>query len=263
MRGEHMNEEHLRSMYLELLKSALVGKLIEDKPKMVFSHWTDLFKPKRFNPELREGGKDWPTIAHTMIGQKRLNNIQQCMEDVLAQNVPGDFIETGVWRGGATILMRGVLKAYDVKDRTVWVADSFQGLPPPNGKKYPADRWWKLNLIKFLAISQEEVQANFEKYGLLDGQVRFLKGWFRDTLPTAPIQKLAVLRMDGDLYESTMDALTNLYPKVSVGGYVIVDDYNLPPCEKAVTDYRKAHGITDPILSIDGFGSYWKRTQSG
>jgi len=119
-----------------------------------------------------------------------------------------------------------------------------------------------IHLEKFpqLAIPMEEVQLNFARYGLLDEQVRFLPGWFRDTLPSAPIEKLALLRLDGDLYESTMDGLVNLYPKLSVGGYVIIDDYGaIEACKQAVHDYRASHGITEEIHVIDWTGAYWQR----
>ena len=196
-----------------------------------------------------------------MVGPKRLENIRFCIEDVLQQGVPGDFIETGVWRGGSVIFMRAMLKAHAVTDRIVWVADSFEGLPKPDAAKYPADSGDRHFLIPELAISLEQVQANFRAFGLLDSQVRFLKGWFKDTLPTAPIEKLAVARLDGDLYESTIDALTNIYPKLSVGGYLIVDDYGaVPACKKAVHDYRDARGIKDPIKNIDDIGHFWHKT---
>ena len=100
-------------------------------------------------------------------------------------------------------------------------------------------------------MSVDHVRRNFQRYGLLDDQVKFLVGWFRDTLPTAPLEQIAVLRLDGDLYESTMDALAPLYPKVSTCGYVIVDDYNLPMCKQAVDDYRRANGITEQLVPID------------
>jgi hypothetical protein len=252
--------QELQSLYIDLLRKALLGQLFEDPPSLAFGHWTDLLRRRpAFDPKTRETGRDWPSLAHSMIGARRMENVQRCVEDVIASGVPGDFIETGVWRGGTTIFMRGLLKAHEVRDRTVWVADSFAGLPPPDGKRYPADRFWNLHWFRSLAVSEEAVRENFSKYGLLDDQVRFLKGWFRDTLPTAPIERLAVLRMDGDLYESTMDALTHLYPKLSVGGYAIVDDYNVPPCRKAVADYRSAHGISEDIVDIDGFGMYWRR----
>src|SRR4030095_17011572 len=138
----------------------------------------------------REEGQLWPMLAHTMIGRKRLDNVQWCVEDALRRGVPGDVIETGVWRGGACILMRAVLAAYGVKDRRVFVADSFAGLPKPDGR-YVQDTGDQLSKETFLAVSREEVEESFRKYGLLDSQVVFLQGWFKDTLPSAPIERLA------------------------------------------------------------------------
>ncbi len=156
--------------------------------------------------------------------------------------------------------MRAILAANGDTERTVWVADSFEGLPPPNPEEYPADAGLNFHEVDELAVSREEVERNFERFGLLDDQVRFLKGWFKDTLPGAPIEQLAVLRLDADLYESTMDALVPLYPKVASGGYVIIDDYKvIAACKKAVDDYRAQHGITERIVDIDWNGAYWKK----
>jgi predicted O-methyltransferase YrrM len=157
--------------------------------------------------------------------------------------------------------MRAILKTYGVEDRTVWLADSFEGLPPPNEEKYPQDRGSVFHTHEPLAVSLEEVQANFRKYGLLDKQVRFLKGWFKDTLPTAPIDRLAVLRLDGDMYESTMDALSALYSKVSPGGYIIIDDYCIPSCRAAVDEFRQRHRIDQPMQEIDTSSVYWQARQ--
>ena len=218
-----------------------------------------LVRVQPFDPDKRRVGGDWPYSAETMIGLARLDNLQRCIESVLRDHIPGDLIETGVWRGGATIFMRGVLKAYGVTDRIVWVADSFAGLPSPS-PDYPADKNDPHWSFTELAISFDEVVANFAKYGLADGQVRFLKGWFRDTLPSAPIERLAVLRLDGDMYESTMEALTALYPKLSAGGYLIIDDYGaVPGCRQAVEDYRQKNGIVEPIEQIDWAGACWRR----
>ncbi|MFO0707239.1 MAG: TylF/MycF family methyltransferase [Nitrospira sp.] len=208
----------------------------------------------------RREGRDWPLEAETMVGLKRLNSLQHCVTEVIRRRIPGDLIETGVWRGGSSIFMRAVLKAYGDRSRTVWLADSFRGLPPPDPKRYPVDRGDTLWQYSELAIPMAQVQANFERYGLLDEQVAFLPGWFRDTLPTAPINQLAVLRLDGDLYESTMDALGALYPKVSAGGFVIVDDYGLPTCRAAVDEFRRMHGITEPLQQIDWTGAFWQRS---
>jgi O-methyltransferase len=143
---------------------------------------------------------------------------------------------------------------------TVYVADSFMGLPPPDPARYPADAGLNLHKVPFLAISLDEVKENFSRYGLLDGQVVFVEGWFRDTLPHLPAQQLAVLRLDGDLYESTYDALEALHHRVSPGGFVIIDDYGeIPACRAAVTDFRERNGIDDPIIPIDDSGVYWRR----
>ena len=221
-----------------------------------------LVRDPHFDPAVRAEGRDHPLLGHTMIGLRRLDNLQFCIQDVLEKNIPGDLIETGVWRGGATIFMRAVLKGCGVTDRTIWVADSFEGLPRPNPALYPADFGDTHHTMPHLAVSLEEVKENFAKYNLLDSQVQFLEGWFRDTLPAAPIETLAVMRLDGDMYESTMDALTHLYPKLSVGGYVIIDDYGYTEsCRRAVNDFRHDGGIDDALRAIDRDGVYWQRSR--
>jgi O-methyltransferase len=192
--------------------------------------------------------------AETMVGTKQLDNIQYCVADVLKRRIPGDIIECGAWRGGVTILMRAVLRAYGDTEKTVWVADSFEGLPRPITRM---DSGLEQGMM---AVSLEEVQENFARYGLLDERVRFLKGYFNKTLPTAPIVKLSVLRADSDLYGSQMDVLNNLYPKLSVGGYAVVDDYfELAGCKRAIDEYRQAHSITEEIRRIDAEGIYWQK----
>ncbi len=107
-------------------------------------------------------------------------------------------------------------------------------------------------------MSLDEVQGNFSRYGLLDDQVVFLEGLFKDTLPTAPVERLAVLRLDGDMYESTRDGIINLYPKLMPGGTLIADDYHLFEAHRtAIDEYRAAHGIADEIIPIDQWGVYW------
>jgi O-methyltransferase/8-demethyl-8-(2,3-dimethoxy-alpha-L-rhamnosyl)tetracenomycin-C 4'-O-methyltransferase len=193
-----------------------------------------------------------------MIGTVRMRNLRYACETVLLDGVEGDFIETGVWRGGACIMMKGILEAYGDASRRVFVADSFAGLPRPDVENFPVDAGGRPDTWNELKIPRTDVENNFRRFGLLDKRVVFLEGWFKDTLPEAPIDQLALLRLDGDLYESTIQALDALYHKVSYGGFVIVDDYFLPPCAKAVQDFRERYGITSPILPIDGVGSYWR-----
>ena len=193
--------------------------------------------------------------SFTMLGRKRLDNVEYCVRTIVSEGTPGDLVECGVWRGGSVAFMRGLLAALDVTDRTVWVADSFEGLPPPS---LPPDVALGMDLSreKFpsLAIDEETVRRSFSAHGLLDSQVRFLKGWFSDTLATAPIERLALLRVDGDLYSSTRDALDALYDRVSPGGFVVIDDYFLPNCRQAVDEFIVERRITAEIERIDWTG---------
>lgn len=249
----------LRETYIDLVRRSVIGLIHQDPPLA----W-DGKGLRRYDASDRELGRDWPSQAESMIGNRRMMQLQKAALQVIAENIPGDFIETGVWRGGACILLRAILKAYDIMDRKVWLADSFAGLPPPDEDHYPADRGDTHHEMTVLAVSLDAVKANFERYGLLDDQVGFLVGWFRDTLPTAPLHRLAILRLDGDMYESTMDALNALYKRVSPGGYVIVDDYGyIDSCRQAVEDFRRREGVTEPMEDIDGMGIYWRKAGKG
>ena len=264
-------------MYLELLQRSLTHSLYSGSDAVGFTSRSFLRRklleflrtrkgivPVRILPEqeqLRAEGKDWPMFAQTMIGVERLRNVRRCVEAVIAEEIEGDLIEAGVWRGGAAIFMRGVLKAHRDQTRCVWVADSFEGLPPPDTETYPADaeghgHWHEAD---HLAVSVDEVRANFARYGLLDHRVKFLKGWFSDTLPTLQGRRWAVVRLDGDMYESTMDGLDNLYGGLVPGGFLIIDDYQIEECRRAVDDFRRKHHIAEPIQPIDWTGVYWRR----
>jgi Macrocin-O-methyltransferase (TylF) len=240
------------TLYLDLLERALTGMLSQDGSA---SPWT-----KGYDAETRMIGRDWPSTAPTMIGLARMRNLRVLAERVVKEGIPGDMLEAGVWRGGACILMRGILAAHGITDRTVWVADSFAGLPAADPATYPADAGDPHATFDALRVPSEEVQANFGRFGLLDRQVRFLKGWFSETLPTAPIAQLSILRLDGDMYSSTIQTLDALYDKVVQGGYVIVDDYILSGCRQAVDDFRDRHGIHDKLNDVDGAAIFWRKS---
>ena len=293
-----MKKTELTRQYLDLLKKSLLNELyVENEARLIHTFismlnnrpldYKDYFNITRVNSGLikrllnykligdgtvlRHTAADGSVtdvhdlrnvteLSHTMIGRKRLENLQFCIETVLDENIAGDFIETGIWRGGACIFMRGILMAYGVTDRTVWAADSFEGVPPPS---WPEDEGFDIsaNVLPVLAVSLDEVRELFRRYGVLDEQVKFIKGWFKDTLAAAPIERLAILRLDGDLYESTMDALAPLYDKVGRGGFVIVDDYgSCPPCKRAIDDFRTQRGISDALQSIDIQSVYWRKS---
>ena len=255
-------ETHLDpvELYLDLLKKSLTDTLHGSEPDHDQESQANFLRG--FVTHYIRG------TAITMLPTERLNHLQSCMIDVVARSVPGDVIETGVWRGGATIFMRGVFKALGVRDRSVWVADSFEGLPVPDGRRFPLEAKahagpFMTKVCNHLAVGIDEVKKNFECYGLLDDRVQFLKGWFSETLPVAPIERLALMRLDGDLYESTRDALVNLYDRLSPGGYVIIDDYGEDSwtyCRRAVDEFRSQRDIHDPLQKVDSRCYYWQRT---
>lgn len=262
-------------MYLDLLKQALTRSIFLDdevrEPHPV--GWlATAYRPVRtalgrvgyrlvkvVSDDERTEGRDWPSSADTMIGLKRLDNLHDCIRTVLADDVPGDIIETGVWRGGACIFARGALRAYGDATRKVWVADSFQGLPKPESA-HPGDagdRHWR---HPALAVSVDEVKSRFDRYSLLDDRVEFVVGWFSDTLDAVPAEAFSVIRLDGDMYSSTIQALEALYDRVSPRGFVIIDDYALPRCRDAVDDFRRERAITEPLTAIDWTGVFWRKT---
>lgn len=281
MADEITGQTKSQDLYLDLMKQCLTRYLFIDQELRDVEGWSgwrktayspvkallgrfglSLVRPAPADRAGRQRGEGWPGHAETMVGLKRLDNVHHCVADVIENDVPGDLIEAGVWRGGTTIFMRAALAAYDDRTRRVWVADSFRGFPVPDPRHYPAGAEIDVE-FPWLQVGLDEVKANFARYDLLDDRVRFLEGWFKDTLPTAPIDRLAVIRLDGDLYESTWDAISALYPKLSLGGYLIVDDYGcIEECRRAIHDYRSQHGITEPIETIDWTGVYWKRTES-
>jgi O-methyltransferase len=264
----------LRKLYLDLLERAVMHTLYwppdaREDPARVLESFAEEFRRagiEEFDPEdwltpgqKREQGRDWPIYAQTMVGEKRLRNVRECVETAIADGIEGDLIEAGCWRGGSAIMMRGVLRAYGVTDRIVFAADSFEGLPKPDPERFPADADDTGYEADELRVPVEDVRRNFARYRLGGAQVRFLEGWFNETLPTVADRRWAVVRLDGDLYESTMDGLTNLYPQLSPGGFLIVDDYGWVNCRRAVEDYRAEQGIDEPIEEIDWAGAFWRK----
>ena len=244
----------LRRAYLELLKLALcdltgattvsVGKLEDGSVASRELAGADL--------RLRAAGMDWPRQGLTMVGLNRLDDLQARVESVVRDGVDGDLIEAGAWRGGASILMRATLDTLDALDRELWVADSFQGFPEP-------DRQKGLSAADYLAVSLEEVKSNFARFGLEHG-VTFVPGFFEDTMSELAGRRWAVVRLDGDTYEATWLTLHSLYPSLSVGGHLIVDDYGaLEECRRAVDEFRARYGIEEPLERVDWTCVGWRR----
>lgn len=197
--------------------------------------------------------------GYTLIGPDGLNNIADLLTKVYNKGIDGDFVETGVWKGGACIYARAVMNHLGMTGK-VYACDSYKGLPKPNVEKYPYD----LGDIHFkdevLRVSKETVKGYFSNFGL-DHDVEYVEGWFSDTIPKLKneLKEIAVLRLDGDMYESTIVVLNELYDLVPVGGYIIIDDYCLVGCAKAVEDFRHEKNISSPLNRINNCIVYWEK----
>ena len=235
--------------------------LIREKLNLQFGSWNDeeieqllCLKYIKSNMNILEIGSNIGRVSLIIafILQNGLGNLVTLEKN----NIEGDFIETGVWRGGASIFMAGLNKFYNLH-RKVYVADSFEGLPPPNSL-YPQDASSYLHEWSILSVSLDEVKSNFNKYNLLEENVVFIKGFFETSLKNVNFDKISLLRLDGDMYSSTIEVLNEMYYKVSIGGYIIIDDYGCTAvsCKEAVDDFRRQHNITSELKKIDWTGVY-------
>lgn len=257
----------LRTAYLQLLKLCLCDlagastrEVRRTGDKRVF--WRTLTDAEQIGHRVQ--GKDWPLDGLTMIGLSRLDDLQACVESALADGVPGDLIEAGAWRGGASILIRATLDSLGADDRTLYVADSFQGFPPPDRESPRADRELESDTsrIDFLAPALGTVKGYFARFGLTHG-VTFIPGFFEETMQHLRDRRWALIRLDADTYRATKLTLQSLYPGLAAGGYVIIDDYFHPylpeSCRKAVDDFRTERSIAEPIKQIDWNGARWRK----
>jgi len=278
--------ERQRGRYLHLLKRTLTnliypenalritrlesGSFSDDRKarttEMVQVRYTDAEAYETCVRGLRLGSPALSSrsFPRTLIGLAGLDNIEFCAEQIFADGIAGDFLEAGVWQGGASMMMRALQLAHRQEHRRVWLADTFDGLPINTAEpdvRYGVD--FSKSNYPVLVAPLRNVTDNFRDLGLLDENVRFLQGLFADTLPSADIGPLALLRLDADLYSSTMDALNGLYHRVSPGGFVIVDDYGLlPGCREAIDEFREAHGITDPMQWVNLSCVFWRKSEA-
>jgi hypothetical protein len=281
-----MPDEGIRRRYLDLLKRALVNLIYPEHELRIedlesrgrntdrLAHERRMRDIRYLEPETfaslvehKRAGLNWKRaparFSHTMIGLRRLDNLDYCAAHVFADGIPGDFLEAGVLQGGASIFLRALQVAHGQSDRRLWVADSFAGLPAAshdNDREF-GDAFTEPRL-PWLAASLAAVRDNFRTYDLLSDRVCFIEGWFADSLPKAPVEQLSILRLDADLYASTRDVLVPLYDKVSPGGFIIVDDYHaFEPCRRAVDECRAARGDAAPLRRIDWTGVYWQKSR--
>jgi len=257
MRHTHANvfeEARLQNEYLTSLRDFLTGFSLRDPCYTPAFQHSSMLKVVPFDHRARDSGRCWPTSAYSMAGRRRLDNVRDLLTAAILNHIPGAFLEAGVWRGGSSIMAAGTILAFK-ESRDVFVCDSFQGLPrSSNPMDYDG---WEVSDV--LAVPLATVRVNFQNSGLLAPNVKFIKGFFNDSLPKLARQtfKIAVLRADGDMYESTMDILFNLYDKLSVGGFLIIDDWEVMVARKAVKHFFYIHSVkTIRVEDIDGVAVY-------
>ena len=209
----------------------------------------------------RVDGSDWPLNALTMVGLRRLDDLQARIEELVADGIEGDLIEAGAWRGGASILMRATLDSLG-DDRELWVADSFQGFPQPEPGTADDTLETDMGAIDYFAPGLEAVTGWFQRFGVGE-RVRFVPGFFEETMAGLAGRRWALIRLDADGYNATRLTLDTLYPGLARGGYVVIDDYFTPGldvCRDAVDGFRSDHGIEDEIVRIDWTGARWRKS---
>jgi len=254
-----------QALYLDTVRDTLTGAILRTPSVEVAAGNASALVRTPYNKQTRWLGNDWCDSCYTMAGGARVQNVRNLVQQTIAEGIPGDFLEAGTWRGGCSIMARVVQRVMgEGENRHTYLCDSFSGLPLSSQSR-DGDIW---NGMHFLEVSQSDVEDNVKLFNALDDNVHFRKGYFSQSLPKVRQElkkngrQLAVLRGDGDMYESYMDILYNLYDFVPVGGYFICDDCpSIDVAKQAIDDFRMDHNISDPILAVEGSitGSFWRK----
>lgn len=202
-------------------------------------------------------------LPYSMGGWRALENAFEITSLVEKKGIEGALVECGVAEGGTAAMMALTNQKLGSLKRMKWFFDSYEGLPEPTAEDYEAGKAGHfirpLNKGACLGTIEQVSELMFHKLQLPRDEVHLVKGWFQDTVPAhrERIGAIAVLRLDGDWYESTKIPLENFYGQISIGGYVIIDDY--ATCfgsRKATDEFRTEKRITTP-LRPDGRGGVW------
>ncbi len=221
-----------------------------------YSHYPDFTK------------EDWEIInfvrPYTMTSLERLKSLSDAVSYVVENGIEGDFVECGTWKGGSVMCMQKKLISLNKNDRNFWVFDTFEGMPEPEEidktfnntsakKLLEADDKKETTIWSYSNF--EETSGNILTAGYPANKINFIKGMVEDTIPTTPIESIALLRLDTDWYSSTKLELEHLYPKLVKGGILIIDDYgHWEGCKKAVDEYFSINKIPVFMSRIDYTG---------
>lgn len=245
-------KQNIRDTYIDLVKRSVTNYLY-----LGGSSAFDQFRcVEHYDLERSDWKIDRASCPTTLLRKGQLDLIEQAAVALEKDKIPGDYIEAGIWRGGAVLLMRALLDAYEISGRKVFAADSFARIPKNvRAVNDPVDQWrdrW--------VASIDEVRQNIARFGMLDDRIVFVEGFFAESLARLSDERFALVRLDSDSYDSVETSLDYLYPLVSQGGIVIIDDWHLPGCRMAVEDYRARYGIRDEVREYDA-NAYWVKRQ--
>jgi len=202
-------------------------------------------------------------LPYTLGGWKALDNAFEVVQLVEKNKIPGSIIECGVAQGGCAVMMALSSRIYGNLERDFWFFDSYEGLPEPTEEDY---KDFKTGghvgvLVKGSCLGTLEQVSDllFNKFNLPKNKINLVKGWFQDTVPThrEKVGKIAILRLDGDWYESTKIPLNNFYQNITPGGCIIIDDYATCYGSKKATDEFLKQNSINTLLRPDGRGGAW------
>ncbi len=217
-----------------------------------------LLRPRSFLNSFRMMRLVYRVRGYTAVFVPRLVALYKLSEEINRLSVPGDIVECGVYNGGSAAIMASLCEKSPLS-RSVWLFDSFEGLPKPtekDGDEAPAyEGWCHGDLSK--------VKKVFRKLCIPESRVHIVKGWFQDTFPKVEIPKIAILHIDADWYESVKLCLEKFYDSVQPGGYIVLDDYgDWEGCRIATDEFLKRRTLEVKLIQVDYTGFYFQKPQS-
>ncbi|RYY90212.1 MAG: macrocin O-methyltransferase [Chitinophagaceae bacterium] len=206
----------------------------------------------------------------TMTSPERMYSLYNAMRYIGAQRIPGDLVECGVWKGGSSMIMARMLVNQGDEQRGLFLYDTFEGMSAPGaedidvqgndaGKLLQKQSKDDVNSI-WCYSTLDEVQANLQRTGFPASRIEYVKGKVEDTIPGTIPEKIALLRLDTDWYDSTYHELTHLFPLLQPGGLLIIDDYGYwQGARKAVDQYFQENNLAPLLHRIDDTGRIYQK----
>lgn len=224
-------------------------------------------KPFPENPDFSEDDSEIIRFCRpfTMTSPERLYALMNAVRYVVTHNIPGQIVECGVWRGGSMMAVARTLLGLGCADRDLYLFDTYEGMTKPvrddkdfagndAGAEFSATQTGP-DSSDYCYAGLEDVRKNLSRTGYPTERLHFIKGKVENTIPEGSPEHIALLRLDTDWYESTKHELVHLFPRLAVGGVLIIDDYgHWQGCKKAVDEYFADANIPILLNRIDYTG---------